>query len=353
MAQAASGVANAAPGAADAAPEVAEAAQILCNWSVAVEGRLEECLDSDGAVAPERSAGQASDEAWKKRLALLREYVEANGRYPLQEEVVCGVNLGHWVHRQRAAKKDSRAGKMTPERAAALESLPGWEWAPTVFAEGVWRKRFALLREHVEATGRYPPRRKAYRGFNLGEWVQRQRQAKKDARVGKMTPERAAALESLPGWSWAPDEHTGDAWSEYLALLREYVEVTGIYPPQHGQKGVFRGFNLGEWVHRQRQAKKSSSVSKMTPERAAVLEGLPGWNWAPIDDAWSEHLALLRKYVEATGTYPPLGPKGVFRGVNLGQWVRRQRLAAAKDKKAGKMTPERAAALESLPGWRW
>ena len=167
---------------------------------------------------------------------------------------------------------------------------------------------------------------------------------------GAMTPARAAALEGVPGWAWAADLES--VWQEKLAALRAYVGAHAALPPDGHPSG------LGKWVTRQRQAKKAidagrKSSNKMTLERVAALEGVPGWAWAADMEArWQERLGELKAHVAAHGALPPRGhPSG------LGEWVDHQR-QAKKAMDAGrtgttKMTPQRAAALEAVPGWAW
>ncbi len=67
-------------------------------------------------------------------------------------------------------------------------------------------------------------------------------------------------------------------WQEKLAALRAHVAAHGRLPPQGAASG------LSMWIANQRQAKKAmdagvKSSHKMTPERAAALEGVPGWSW--------------------------------------------------------------------------
>ena len=72
----------------------------------------------------------ADDAEWREKLAALHAYVGAHGRLPPQGDA---SSLGTWVNTQRKAKKAMDAGKkgrnkMTPERAAALDAVPGWAW---------------------------------------------------------------------------------------------------------------------------------------------------------------------------------------------------------------------------------
>ena len=166
---------------------------------------------------------------------------------------------------------------------------------------------------------------------------------------GKMTPARAAALEGVPGWAWEVNAEA--VWEEKLAALRAYVGVHGRLPPRGDAAG------LGSWISVQRRSKKAAdagrkSAGEMTPVRAAALEGVPGWAWAPRAVVWEERLAALRAYGGAHGRPPVPSDASV-----LGTWVRTQRWAKkamdAGRKSNTKMTPERAAALEGVPGWAW
>lgn len=65
--------------------------------------------------------------------------------------------------------------------------------------------------------GRLPQRREEHEGIALGSWASKQRTAHTN---GELQPERAAALEGVPGWTWDP---VGQAWEEHLEGLRAFV----------------------------------------------------------------------------------------------------------------------------------
>jgi ribosomal protein S18 len=292
------------------------------------------------------------DAAWQQKLAALRAHVAAHGRLPPQHGA---SGLGDWVSHQRQARKAMEAGRkcrqgmMTPARVAALEAVPGWAWE--VDAEAAWQERPDALRAYVGAHGRLPQRRDA---SSLGDWVVNQRQAKKAIDMGrksdtKMTSQRVAALEAVPGWDWG----VGHAvpWEERLAALRAYVGAHGRLPPTRDASG------MGSWISDQRRAKSAmdagSESNKMTPARAAALDGVPGWAWEVNFEAlWQEKLAALRAYVAAHGRLPLQSDAS-----GLGVWVNSQR-QAKKAAEAGRplgqrMTLQRVAALEAVPGWTW
>jgi hypothetical protein len=167
---------------------------------------------------------------------------------------------------------------MTPTRVAALEAVPGWAWE--VDFEAAWQEKLEVLTAHLAEHGRLPPYRHP---SGLGEWARNQRQGKKATDAGRrsksgtMTPARAAALEAVPGWTWEPRVAT---WGERLAELEAHLRAHGQLPPYLHPSG------LGMWVHSQRQGKAAMDAGKtgtvcnrMTLERAAALEAVPGWTW--------------------------------------------------------------------------
>ena len=58
-------------------------------------------------------------------------------------------------------------------------------------------------------------------GFRLGSWVVERRS---DHKRRKLSLERIAALEAMPGWAWRP--HASD-WQEGIEHLRAYVAANG------------------------------------------------------------------------------------------------------------------------------
>ena len=88
---------------------------------------------------------------------------------------------------------------MTPERIAALEAVPGWEWGQWVVDwEAQWQGRLEEVQQYVAQHGRLPPRAAG----PLGAWVTNQLK-EYDAYLrgwpSCMTPGRiAAAKATLP-----------------------------------------------------------------------------------------------------------------------------------------------------------
>jgi len=193
------------------------------------------------------------------------------------------------------------------------------------------------LRDYVEATGaaRPPDAFVSEDGFSLGKWVGRRRQERE-----QLSPERRAELEALPNWTW----NALDAqWQEGLALLRAYANRTGKARPPVDFVTA-EGFRLGSWVDGQRQARR-----KLSADRVAELEALPGWVWSPHEAAWQDGFRHLLDYVKETGTALPRQSYVCEDGFRLGPWVAKRR----SDYRRDKLARERIEALETLPGWRW
>lgn len=263
---------------------------------------------------------------WEKAYSVLVKFVEREGsaRAVHKEHVEGGVRLGEWVIDQRV-KRD----KLSYDQRSRLESLPGWSWNARA---DLWSRKFALLQQFQRREGHaLVPQGHIADGIKLGTWVNEQRQ-RKDA----ISAERRALLESVPGWTWDP--HT-ESWERGFAALTQFAQREGHarVPQGHLENGV----KLGSWVTEQR-----SNRQKMSAERQSRLESTRGWSWNAVEDSWMEHLELLRRFSARTGaTLVPVDY--VEDGLKLGQWVRLRR----KERK--KLSPERQALLEAIPGWFW
>lgn len=264
-------------------------------------------------------------DGWERGYGTLAAFVEREGhaRVP-KEHLEGGFRLGQWVTDQRV-KRD----KLPDGQRERLESLPGWIWDARA---DWWQQKFDLLQQFQKRQGHaLVPQGFKEGGVNLGSWVQEQR-----ANRAKMTPERLTLLESVPGWSWDP---FSDSWERGYAALTSFAEQQGhAKVPRDFLEG---GINLGSWVAEQRGGR-----SKMTDERRQRLEALPGWSWNAVEESWMQHLEMLRAYAVKQGhTNVPVDY--VENGLKLGQWTRLRR------REYKKLTQERQALLEAIPGWFW
>lgn len=224
---------------------------------------------------------------------------------------------------------------MSSDRTARLGALPGWTWDVQPDA---WERAFRLFQAHVAEHGnaRVP---KAYvvDGTRLGKWIARQRQAWKN---GTLPPERIADLESVPGWTW--DARIAE-WETEYDLLCAYVAANGHarVPARH----IVGDVRLGNWVNTQRGAWKRGELST---DRVTRLAALPGWAWDLHDAYWDQAFSLVQAYATEHGD-ARVPWTCVLDGIRLGAWVGNQRSRM----KTGRLSAERVARLEALPGWTW
>jgi excisionase family DNA binding protein len=134
-------------------------------------------------------------QSWDQSFGLLEGFVDREGHALVpHDHIEIGYRLGEWVHHQRRSRM---AGRLSGSRTTLLERLPGWSWAA---GEARWAEVYGVLRDFARREGDCRINADHVEdGVGLGRWVRYQQSR---YRRGMLTPERAACLECLPGWSW-------------------------------------------------------------------------------------------------------------------------------------------------------
>ena len=106
-----------------------------------------------------------------------------------------------WQSHQRKyyKKKDNW---MTSERISSLNNTPGWKWDENDNWEENRQKWIAI---YIKLGGNPSQTSKDIEEKKAGKWQSHQRENYKK-KEKSMTPERIAALEATPGWTWSADE---------------------------------------------------------------------------------------------------------------------------------------------------
>jgi superfamily II DNA or RNA helicase len=209
---------------------------------------------------------------------------------------------------------------------------------------GMWDVNYQRLLRYVSIEKKIPPRACVFEDTLLGRWVDRQRQAYTGRRY--ITPERIAKLNAIPGWFWEKD---WDAqWNNSYEVVARYCKLHGSVP---AQSEVFEGVKVGYWVTYQRSQHRGSESNKLTLTRTRLLEQLPGWYWeAGLEDQWMKKYNILLRYVEEHKRLPASGNR--IEGEDIGRWITNLKKSNEGELKC-KITPERRALLEAVPGWTW
>ena len=267
----------------------------------------------------------------------LKEYVKKNhqARVPDGHTDEDGYNLGNWVSSQRT---DYKNGQLSSDRIQQLEKIEGWIWDPIEwgFQEGMKKlKEYVKKNHHAKVPARYTDES----GFNLGNWVVRQRKAYKN---GKLSSDHIQEFKKVKGWIWDLIEW---GFQEGMKKLKKYVKKNHHARVPDGYTDE-SGFNLGNWVSNRRKDYKNGQLSS---DRIQQLESVEGWIWDPIEWGFQEGMKKLKKYVKKN--HHARVPDGYTdeSGFNLGYWVARQR----KDYKKGKLSSDRIQQLETVDGWIW
>jgi superfamily II DNA or RNA helicase len=268
---------------------------------------------------------------WEFWFGLLESFVAREGHArPSKTFVEAGYQLGAWVSTQRRLRN---SGQLSNERASPLEALPGWTWHTQ---DTAWEIGYLALEVFAAREGHTSVAQTHYEdGYPLGPWVNTQRHFR--AR-GRLTETRTARLESLPGWTW---ERMDAKWLGAFAILQRFVAREGNARVPYNYKED--GYRLGQWVVVQRSFHQQGRLSD---ERAARLEALPGWVWDANEADWERSFALLERFVAREG-HARVPTKHVEDGLPLGLWVVKQR------SRREKFGADRQARLEALPGWVW
>ena len=273
-----------------------------------------------------------------RMMAALRAYAVEHGhaRPPVQYRSSDGAPLGTWTQTQR---RRYREGRLDPQRIEALERIPGWSWQTGKderWEDGVEHLRaFSRKFGHSDVRGRD----RTPDGYELGNWVIHQRMYR-----DQLPPERARALEAVPGWGWT----RSDAYQErMLAEVARYLAEHGPGPvPVDYRPGHDPGFPVGRWVERQVH---DYNGGRMAPELAARLEAIPGFVWGRNDAVHKEILRRLAHYAAEYGTAGPAAKFVTDDGYPLGREVVRLR----RRHRQGLLPANRIRDLERLPGWTW
>ena len=299
--------------------------------------------------------------AWWARLRDLQRFAERTGHaHPIFRT---DPQLATWVTNQRVMYRD---GALDDERIRALEALPGWVWSGNDGAWWAgceaWRHWSAALAARQAADGPAlwaalaaapgkPPgttrsRYKTLAEFAVETCLRRRR--------GELPANLERAADQLPGWRWdlLPDDDAAmvDALAEYAAW-KKTMNVPHDYLHDDG-------LPLGAWltsVRRRRYTGRIGLLLQIALDMLAasfVVQAIEQLDWDNGGTGWRLGYLALRQFQtrEHTCRVPYMHVEALpdFE-LNLSRWCVVQR----QQHRLGRLSPQRVAALDRVPGWQW
>ena len=207
------------------------------------------------------------DAKWEKAYALAAAYYEENGNLNIPRSYVtaAGERLGQWVASQQWAYPK---GKLTDEQVERLNRI-GMYWGNR--NDRQWNEGYQEAKCYFEAHGdlNVPAEYVSPSGYNLGNWVKRQRYTRlnPDKGCGVLTPERIARLNAI-GMQWDKP----DPWQHRYKLAQKYKKAHGNLKIPAKYKTA-DGIWLSRWVYDQKRLLRDNSP-KLSADQKQLLEEL-------------------------------------------------------------------------------
>ena len=164
--------------------------------------------------------------------------------------------------------------------------------------------------------------------FSLGQWIQRMKRiySKKDKNYAELSKIQINRLDAI-GMRW--DSKYDSDWECHYKSAKAYYEKYGHLNMPMKYK-TENGFELGQWVYRQRLAynkpNNRKSVANLYEERKSKLDEI-GMVWdktAEVEMVWRENYKALKAYYESVGSL--VAPKYSDENEEkYKQWLYRQR----------------------------
>ncbi|MBE5739716.1 MAG: helicase [Clostridiales bacterium] len=265
-----------------------------------------------------------SDIVWEAQYAEAKMFFEKNGHLqpPKDYTNTSGKNLGLWLQRQRAARKNGKLTELQTEKLDKIGMI--WEF------EDVWETGFQHALEYFNLRGDLliPTEFVCADGYALGSWIVNQRvKFKSKDQYRKLTPEQIERLDCI-GMVWDVDEFR---WEEAYKHAEDFYQEKGhlVVSRYYGQE---KGFDLYEWVMSQRNKYRSGELSE---NKVQKLEKI-GMDWlTSIERDWENHYDSAERYYRKHGTLTMPCTYVDESGFPLGRWLWRIRTNKIKVRTEG------------------
>jgi hypothetical protein len=297
---------------------------------------------SQAPKGPRKDAGATGTERDLAYIRIIAAYLSRRkglglGRVPVYK----GVDL-HWIATD--FRNRYRLGTLPKKSVQGLERIPGWNWDPITER---FEQTLAVVKRFVKAHGIDAlTDTVVFEDVAIGKWMSSQRG---QYREGQLTPKFRPRLETIPGFQ----AHKDRAAVMHRAHL-ERVDRYALALRDHyaGTKRLRATFTRGRDTLNINQIRdffrKLRLNNTLPPKLRKELDRIPGFWRLPRSESRDLRLNLLRR-LAARGGLPEIAYDEELDGVRLGVWVN----FCCKQYRVGKLDPELAQQLESIPGWTW
>ena len=302
-------------------------------------------------------------DTWELNYSLAKAYFEKNGNLEIKQNFKTlngidyddkGYNLIIWIYKQRQAYK---RGKLSKEKIELLEKI-GMHF-DTIDNDEMWTRMYKLAENYFRKHGNLEiPQRfktmngiiKDENGYNLGTWINRQRQ---EYKKGKLSEDRIELLEKI-GMRF---ENVLNiiGWTKMYTLAEIYFEKYGDLEIPYSLKTLNgidyddKGYNLGLWISKHRKEYKKGSLYR---DRTELLEKIGmRFEIKDNDEVWTQMYKLSEVYFKKYGNLEIPQKFKTLNGINydekghnLGTWIGTQRQAYKKEK----LSKEKIELLEKI-----
>ena len=272
---------------------------------------------STGKCLPERYAklyeigflqSNTHDSHWEQNFQKLMHFLDEYDRFPIDNEVYQGVNIGKWCSNQKLHSKRSDYPK---DRMLKLTRIGFFDTTRVA----IWEQHYGTLQRFVEEYDRLPTRNESYEGFRIGSWCSEQKRQAANGNYSAYKAERLTAIGLLNQGSNIL------SWEQSFALLEAFLEEFGRFP---AAKEQYQGYNLGNWCDAQKFLARNTEYDKDRMQKLTEI----GIFSTTQDAKWEQHFALLEAFVAEYGRLPK--QKELYHGEQIGVWCAMQKQRCKK-----------------------
>ena len=273
---------------------------------------------------------------WEEKFQIAKVYYDEHGDLNVPTKLMInGCRLRSWLSRQKRNAKGRKSSDITEEQIEKLRSIGLLD--EDDYRDRVWFSRYDAAKTYYTEHGDLiVPKGYIVDGFNLGIWVQKQKQKYKN---GELSQERIDLLNKIGmEWEYLFELANAQAYDNGFEHLAEFI--AGNDPNMIKSNTVSPdGYALGNWVMACRERYRKGELADEYIERFHQLN-------YPLDsdEKWDYIYQEVKEYFEENDTMT-LPEKYYGRsGFSLSFWLGKQRRAYAK----GELTEEQMRKMDAI-----